>query len=409
MTNSLRQGATKLGINLRAMGSALALAFSLGFVVSSFLSSAQAETFTVLYTFTGYEDADPYAGLISDAQGNLYGAASGDGKAGACGLLFKLDKAGKETVLYTFADSGVDGCSPMGTLTRDKGGNFYGTTSVGGVYNNGVVFELDTTGKLTVLYSFQFGPGGSNPIAGVIRDSSGNLYGTALNGGITACDINLIGCGVVFKLDTAGHETVLHTFAGTDGRHPWGPLATDGGGNLYGTTFAGGSGCGHQQGCGTVFKIDKQGRFRVLHRFAGGNKDGAGPRDGVVLQADGTLFGTTYSGGRGNCPGGCGTVFKLDAKGREAVLHSFTTTPRYGRHPYGGLTLDTAGNLYGTALRGEAFKLNQAGKTTILVNNTGGGDFAALLRDNAGTLYGTTSGGGNCSPPLCGTVFKITP
>jgi uncharacterized repeat protein (TIGR03803 family) len=111
MTNSLRQGATKLGINLRAMGSALALAFSLGFVVSSFLSSAQAETFTVLYTFTGYEDADPYAGLISDAQGNLYGAASGDGKAGACGLLFKLDKAGKETVLYTFADSGVDGCT----------------------------------------------------------------------------------------------------------------------------------------------------------------------------------------------------------------------------------------------------------------------------------------------------------
>ncbi len=159
----------------------------------------------------------------------------------------------------------------------------------------------------------------------------------------------------MFRLDATGSMTLLHKFAGgTDGAAPHTSLVRDAAGNLYGTTRIGGdSSCTH--GCGTVFKLDANGVETVLYSFAGNLKDGAYPRGGPLVQdAVGNLYGTTYYGGTGTCTDGfgfgCGTVFKVDANGTETVLHSFTGGD--GQWPYGGLIMDAAGNLYGTALQG---------------------------------------------------------
>jgi uncharacterized repeat protein (TIGR03803 family) len=155
--------------------------------------------------------------------------------------VYKLDTASHETVLYSFT-GGADGRNPYGGVIRDSAGNLYGTTVEGGTANSGVVYKLDTTGHETVLYSFTGGPDGGGP-SGVIRDSAGNLYGTASGG--TA------GQGVVYELDTAGQETVLHSFTGgADGYYPNGGVIRDSAGNLYGTTSNGG-----QTGGGVVFKL----------------------------------------------------------------------------------------------------------------------------------------------------------
>jgi uncharacterized repeat protein (TIGR03803 family) len=159
-----------------------------------------------------------------------------------CGVIFKLDTTGVETVLHEFTGT-PDGAFPVAALIQDAIGNFYGTTSTGGTANLGTIFKLDTSGNETVLHSFT-GSDGSYPDASLILDFSGTLYGTAYNGGAA-------GLGVVFKLDSAGTLTVLHTFAGTaDGAHPYANLLLDGRGNLYGTTTLGGS-----SNHGVVFRI----------------------------------------------------------------------------------------------------------------------------------------------------------
>ena len=162
------------------------------------------------------------------------------------GVVFKLDTRGKETVLHSFA-GGTDGQYPWAGLVRDSDGGLYGTTFYGGASNYGVVFKVDAAGTETVLYSFTGGADGGNPTAGVIRDSAGNLYGTTNIGGAPG-----MGYGVVFELDMAGTETVLHTFTGgAGGANPVGGLIRDTAGNLYGTTQDGGSG----SGVGLVFEL----------------------------------------------------------------------------------------------------------------------------------------------------------
>jgi uncharacterized repeat protein (TIGR03803 family) len=228
---------------------------------------------TVLYSFTGIggDGAFPVSGLVPDSQGNLYGTTSLSGAYGY-GTVFKVDTTGKETVLYSFTGTGGDGAGPYGDLVLDAQGNLYGTTFGGGdpacngIYGAcGTVFKLDTTGKETVLYSFT-GIGGGNrtvgdgayPYAGLVRDAQGNLYGTTYYGGERACNDMYGGCGTVFKLDTAGHETVLYSFIGTggDGAYPAAGLVRDAQGNLYGTTGNGGDLiCNAGGGCGTVFKL----------------------------------------------------------------------------------------------------------------------------------------------------------
>jgi uncharacterized repeat protein (TIGR03803 family) len=151
--------------------------------------------------------------------------------------VFKLQTTGKEKVLHSFGGF-ADGANPVAGVVRDSAGNLYGTTVFGGASGQGAVFKLDTIGTETVLYSFTGGADGGNPSAGVIRDSAGNLYGATTIGGAPG-----MGYGVVFELDTAGTETVLHTFAGgADGANPVGGLVRDSAGNLYGTTQDGGAG-----------------------------------------------------------------------------------------------------------------------------------------------------------------------
>src|ERR1017187_5886787 len=280
----------------------------------------------VLYSFTGLADGgNPYGGVVPDSAGNLYGTTSAGGTSGY-GVVFKLDKAGQETVLYAFT-GGADGGYSYAGVIRDSAGNLYGTTSSGGTAGYGVVFEVNTCGQETVLYSFTGGADGGYSYAGVIRGSAGNLYGTTSAGGTS-------GYGVVFKLDRAGQETVLYAFTGgADGGYSYAGVIPDSAGNLYGTTSAGGT-----SGYGVVFKLDKAGQETVLYAFTGG-ADGGYSYAGVIRDSAGNLYGTTSSGGTA----GQGVVFKLSTGGQETVLYSFTGGAD-GGYSYAGVIRGSAGN-----------------------------------------------------------------
>jgi len=313
---------------------------------------------TVLYRFgEAPPDGDfPVSGVIRDSAGNLYGTTYWGGTADYCGTVFQVTPGGKETVLYSFVGGESDGCSPQSNVLRDDSGNLYGTTENGITNNGGTVFKVTAGGQETLLHYFN-GPDGSAPLAGLIQDAAGNLYGTTFGGGNAGCIGN--GCGTVFKLDSAGKETVLYRFTGEeDGSWPYyGELIQDSAGNVYGTGFGGGvrdSKCG-TLGCGVVFRLSKSGKLTVLHRFTGGG-GGVGPYAGVVRDADGSLYGTVYNGGDLNCwpPNGCGLVFKLDMQGKFTVLHRFTGG-NDGALPLQGVILDEAGNIYGTTAYGGAY------------------------------------------------------
>jgi uncharacterized repeat protein (TIGR03803 family) len=331
-----------------------------------------------LHKFQGANGDEPF-GLLRDAAGILYGTTIFGGKAShacgsvGCGVVFKLDSNGAETVLHKF--SGVDGAAPVGPLIEDRASNLYGATS--DYSDGGTLFKLGKAGGEKVLYRFGCGAGGCDVAAGVIRDSAGNIYGTTFIGG-SGCSQ---GCGVAFELDTNGTETVLHTFGESDGANPTSPLLLDSGGNLYGTTQEGGNlDCQPGQGCGVAFKLspNSNGTWEetVLYTFCSASNctDGRYPSEGALVRdAAGNLYGTTIQGGaNASCDSGdgCGVVFKLDTNGTETVLHNFAGKTD-GNYPLTGVTIDRAGNLCGTAASG-----------------------------------GDTS----CNPPLgCGTVFKIIP
>ena len=398
---------------LRAIAALAALvAFGLAVVA---VPSAKAQSESVLYSFTGGSDGYiPYAGLLMDTAGNLYGTTF-------AGTVFKLDTSSNLTVLHT-----LPGNSEAG-LIMDNAGNLYGTTNDGGSNNCslgcGTVFKLDTSGNLTVLHNFTGSPGdGANPQAGLLMDTAGNLYGTTFDGGTGTCVAPPgSGCGTVFKIDSSGNETVLHYFTGPpDGEVPdFAGLIIDTAGNLYGTTAFGGASSN-----GTVFKIDTSGNETVLHSFAGFPGDGANPSAALIMDKRGNLYGTTETGGAS----GFGTVFKLSTSGKETVLYNFTGSPD-GAAPLASLIMDKKGRLYGTTPDGGAgtcsfvapgcgtvFRLSTSGKETVLHRFEGSlGDgaipYASLVMDTAGNLYGTTTSGGasgNCSGG-CGTVFKLIP
>jgi len=371
---------------------------------------------TVLYSFTGKADgAYPAAGVVSDSAGNLYGAASGGGPAGA-GAVFKLDTTLHETVLYGFP--GSDGSGPWAGVTQDSAGALYGTTTGGGSAGAGIVYKLDTTGHETILYSFTGGADGANPYAGVILDSAGNLYGTAKGGGT-------YGAGVVYKLAPTGQYTILYTFAGSccgfptiDGAQPNGGVIMDAAGNLYGTTTFGGS-----SGWGTIYKLDPTGHETILHNFTNGS-DGGQVYSGVTMDAAGNLYGTTLAGGTDFYGFGAGVVYKLDPAGEETVLYNFCTQPGCidGAGPLAGVVLDSAGNLYGTTASGGpsatddpgvVYKVAPTGQQTVLyafVGTTDGNSpIGGVVLDSAGNLYGTTEAGGPGSswPYGSGVVLKV--
>ena len=325
-------------------------------------------TVTVLYNFHGEDGWSPIGGLTLDSTGNLYGTTSlgGTGKCWSgnhtvvgCGTVFELSPAGggkwTHQILHSFQATG-DGASPEAGVIFDSSGNLYGTTASGGAYYSGTVFQLTPSdgGGWTETLLHQFGSivgDGGVPLSSLIFDSTGNLYGATYDGGI-------YGQGTVFEMSpgSGGNwaETVLYSFqyVSSDGQNPQGGLVFDASGNLYGTTFLGGN-----RGYGTVFQVTNAGGVwteRLLHSFeySDTNHDGAFPCATLIFDGDGNLYGTTASGGSANG----GSVFEMmpgeSGDWRERVLHSFGSQTGDGWQPHGNLIFDNAGNLYGTTVFG---------------------------------------------------------
>lgn len=249
-------------------------------------------TLTVLYSFcskAGCADGQlPHAGLFADKAGNFYGTATYGGDANGQGVVFKLATDGKQTVLYSFTGSPNDGQYPYGGVIMDKRGNLYGTTVGGGPDNDGAVFKLAPDGSETVLHFFTNIAGdGNSPMGSLVADKHGNLYGTTQLGG--ANDL-----GTVFKLTPGGRETIFHSFTGApnDGTEPSAGLIIDSQGNLYGSTWAGGA-----DNMGSVFRLAPDGSETILHSFAGPPGDGRGPQGDLTMDKSGNLYGSTYEGG----------------------------------------------------------------------------------------------------------------
>jgi hypothetical protein len=317
------------------------------------------------WSLTTLIDCDPICGLplgslIMDGLGNLYGTA-------AFGNVFEVSPNGSGgwtgSVIYSFngAIGSYLGNAPTPGLVMDGAGNLYGTNLDGGNNDQGYVFELSPgsggTWSLTHLHDFS-GTDGAAPYATVIMDQAGHLYGTTnLGGSSTKCTA---GCGVVFQLTNNSGvwtETVLHNFSGQEGSNPQAALLMDAAGNLYGT-----AGNGGVRNFGAVFELSLTAgvwHYRSLYSFVSGNSDGAFPNTALVMDGAGNLYGTTWSGGGGNCnfqqDVGCGTAFELvhnGSKWKESILHIFTANGD-GGFP-GGVILATDGDLFGTTEAGGA-------------------------------------------------------
>jgi uncharacterized repeat protein (TIGR03803 family) len=411
-----------------SIGMTVALAI---FVVASLATGPRAAAQIETYSFNGKDGSGPLAGLIFDASGNLYGTTSSGGAAGG-GTAFELiPKAGggwTQKILHSFGTHSNDGVSPYAAMILDSAGNLYGTTSTGGAHGLGTAFELTPreAGGWTekILYSFgAHSNDGANPYAAMILDSAGNLYGTTFAAG--AAD-----AGAAFELTPkAGGgwtEKILYSFGthSNDGANPYAAMILDSAGNLYGTTVG-----------SDVFELmpEAGGGWgeKILLNFNG--TDGANSYGSLTFDAAGNLYGTTIQGGTGSCEDSahCGTVFELTPQANgtwgETVLHNFGGAGD-GTLPYGNVIFDAAGNLYGTTSDGGTGLCARSivvgcGTVFVLSPNTSGGwtetvlhnfqdegdgywPYAGLIFDAAGNLYGTTQEGGFHG---LGTVFKITP
>lgn len=325
--------------------------------------------------------------------------------------------------VYSFT-GGADGRDPATRITFDSEGNTYGTTAAGGDFDFGVVFKLTPAGDSwvqTVLYSFAGGNDGLDPHGGVTIGPDGSLYGTTVaggNAGICAGD----GCGVVYRLTLVGDlwvQQTIYNFKGDqDGWGPGSPVIFDAAGNLYSTTPNGGA-----KGFGTVFMLTPnptgQWHKKILHHFSGGKDGATGSLGELLLDGQGNLYGVTEQGGAN----GVGTVYRLSPSPNGAwtfkTLYAFKGMPD-GANPFGGLIRDANGNLYGTtyfggtAGMGTAFQLtpgpNGTWQENVLYNFLGDTDgslpTSTLIFDSKGRLFGTTSAGGRPSCD-CGTVFRL--
>jgi len=379
----------------------------------------------VVHAFTNYFGGhEPQGGLVFDKAGNIYGVTSEAGSFGY-GTVFKLTIKTNghpvESVLHNFKRDGQDGFQPNGALVLDASGNLYGTTYNGGnqlclhssgLHGCGTVYELmpqpDGTWTEKILHDFAPGGGdGTNPVAGLIFDAAGNLYGTTRYGG-SSKECENAGCGTVFEL-TAGRdgtwqEKILFDFYLLAGTNSVAGLTLDASGNLYGTTLYGSRGSN-----GTVFELtpSTSGEWNetILHSFAFDTPDGATPESGVTFDSSGNLYGTTHDGG----DEGYGTVYELTPSGggtwTETIIHSFQGNLADPAQPgQGALVFDAAGNLYGatttggTSFQGTVFKFTPSTGgvwTESILHNFAagrGGNFPSsfVTLDSAGNIYGTT-------------------
>jgi uncharacterized repeat protein (TIGR03803 family) len=405
--------------------------------------SGSSASFKVVYSFKGSPDgANPLGGLLLDQKGALYGTTMSGGAPYTCyaqgtigcGTVFKLTPSGSgysESVIYSFPGNNSQGASPAAGLVVDKAGVLYGTTQYGNSIGRGVLFKLTpTTSGYTesILHDFGDPPDGINPVARLVFDTRGALYGTTpLGGWQYGCYHFCAGCGAIFYERPqwqSGYNT-LYSFCqnsiGPDGSYPQAGVIFDKRGALYGTTSKGGAYDG-----GTVFRLTHIFRlnhtFRILHNFCAqqGCADGATPEGDLIFDSTSALYGTTVFGGTRRNDG---TVFKLiptHSGYTETVLYRFRGNPD-GAHPVGDLVFDKSGALYGATSAGGAsscrcgivFKLSPSGsgyRETILHSFTGGADGAGpkagLIIDDKGALYGVASSGGVYGN---GTVFELTP
>jgi uncharacterized repeat protein (TIGR03803 family) len=412
-------------------------------------------TSKVIHEFNYTKGVNPWARLVVDSSGNLYGTAASGGQVKCeCGVVFKLSRAEAgglaETILHSFRGN-PDGAIPRAGVVIDGTGNIYGTTQAGGGKGceNGIgedvgcgtVYELSPTltggWTYSVIYSFTGGADGSVPWSQLVLDSSNNLYGTTQSGGSH-------GFGAVFELSHSSGtwvETVLYSFTGgTDGANPYAGVIFDNSGNLYGTTGQGGhtGGICADQGCGVVFELSNSSGVwteTVLYTFLGGADGSLGGTDGafslapLTRDALGNLYSTTLSGGAADCRGGgCGVVFELSNSSgvwTETVIHTFQPGSNGfdgsgGGSPYAGVTLDTLGNLYGATTGGGiqedgvVFELSPSGGswTEKVLHSFSGrnGDFPAsgVTLDGFGNVFGATVGGGLVGESW-GVIYEITP
>jgi uncharacterized repeat protein (TIGR03803 family) len=397
--------------------------------ITTLLTSTQAfgqhEKFLHSFGVTSTDGVQPRAGLVMDASGNLYGTTS-QGGTGGIGTVFELSpKTGggwSYKVIHNFANNGVDGNYPNGSLIIDASGNLYGTTRQGGFQGLGMVFEMvkSSTGGWTekVLHAFRDSNDGIAPFAGLVFDSAGNLYGTTEGGGVGNSD------GTVFELSPTSSgswtENILFSFGGTNDANPECALVLDSAGNLYGTTIFGGA-----NGLGSVFELSYSAGVwseAVLYSFSNNGTDPVYPFTGLAIDPAGNLYG---SGVEGAAFGG-GAIFELTPNSGSwtyTIIYSFNFNNNHdGINPEGNLILDSAGNLYGTTNQGgtgtctafgcgTVFKLSPSGGswTETVLHNFMGADgenpVASLILDASGNLYGTTLVGGSFSQ---GIAFEIT-
>ena len=368
--------------------------------------------FTNLVSFTGTggacPGAAPYAGLVLGADGNFYGTTS-QGGVNNLGTVFQLTPGGSFTSLFSF--NGINGANPKAALTPGDSGTFYGTTFAGGVSNWGTIFLITTNGAFTNLFSFTGTNNpyqGAAPAAALVADGAGNFYGTTGYGGATnalylnnAHDLLGYGYGTVIELTTNATVTASVVFGGTNGANPSGGLVLAKDGNFYGTTTWGGNGLsGNFPGYGTIFRLSPDGTFTNIYRFGGGS-EGAFIYAGLVEGDDGYLYGATFAGGSvGN-----GALFKISTNGNFLPLRSFSFFE--SGTPYAGMTKGSDGNLYGTTYggSGSVYQLTPGGGFTNLVLLGGSRPVGALVQGPDNNFYGTTASGGANG---FGTIFRLS-
>lgn len=377
---------------------------------------AQNVFFTTLVNFNGTDGSFPAANLIQASDGNLYGTTV-EGGANNGGTVFKMSPAGQLATVYSFCSQPdcSDGGGPGGALVQAPDGDFYGTTEGGaGGTIFGTVFKITPNGTLTTLYNFCSEPNcadGASPYAGLTRGADGNFYGTTSEGGTYRY-------GTVFQITPAGVLTTLHSFCSppncADGGLPVAPLAQGTDGNFYGTTTFGG--VGYNGYNGTVFRITPAGSLTTLHIFCNNSArqhscaDGYSPHAGLVQGTDGNFYGTTAGGGTSY-----GTVFKMTPGGALTTLRTFHGSD--GWYPTGALVQASDGNFYGTTQEGgvyghgNIFKITQEGSLSAVYSfcsrrNCADGSYpyAGLIQAGDGSFYGTTATGGAYD---AGTIFRL--
>ena len=376
-------------------------------------------TVNVLHAFTGSDGifptgANPQGALAQTVDRYFVGTtASGgnyDQNCYGCGTAFKIDTGGNLTPLHLF--DGSDGSQPLSGVEPFRDGLFYGTTSNGGASSAcengcGTLFRIDSSGSLAILHSF-VSSDGARPWGAVVQGVDGYIYGTTEYGppaGSGFCSSEAPGCGTVFKADTFGNITLLHVFDHDDGFLPQVGLVQDSNGNFYGTTASGGA-FGYS---GTLFSIDSEGAFNLLHSF--NHADGDSP-NGLLLGADSHLYGTTTGGGLYPCGGnGCGVIFRSDLVGNISVLHNFSGAD--GSSPISTLIQGPDGYFYGTTAAGGnsdagvIFKMDSAGNVTVLHSFNGAdgqSPLSPLFIGEDGHFYGSTTWGGSNG---AGEIFQF--